>query len=193
MFTFDIETAGTESNSVILSAALIEWEPGQDFTYQDLLDRACFVKFKATEQLLSFGRKTDKSTLEWWSKQNAWARVRSLMPNAGIDVGVEEGVQTLRKYYHNSSSTNKIIWIRGSLDQVVMDSLCRAADLPELAKYNTYRDVRTAIDLLIPGAVDGYCTVPGFDRAHVKKHDPVHDCAYDIMMMRYGDTHETDT
>ena len=46
MFMFDVETLGVDSNSVVLSAGLVHFEPGANQSYQDLLDNACFVKFK---------------------------------------------------------------------------------------------------------------------------------------------------
>ena len=51
MFMFDVETLGVDSNSVVLSAGLVHFEPGKNQSYQDLLDNACYVKFKAKEQI----------------------------------------------------------------------------------------------------------------------------------------------
>lgn len=185
MFMFDIETAGIESTSVVLSAAIIYWSHEEDFTYNDLIKRAKFVKFDAAEQIKKYKRITDKSTLEWWAQQSEHARNLSLVPHA-LDHDVDEGMDALRDYYKNAPVKGDTIWIRGSLDQLAIDSLTRSAGVPDLAKFWVYRDVRTAIDLLCETAKNGYCDVPGFDKTEVKKHDPVHDCAYDIMMMRYG-------
>jgi len=187
MFMFDIETGGIESTSVVLSAAIIHFTLQEDFTYQDLLDRACFVKFDAAEQIKKYKRVTDKGTLEWWEKQGKHARELSLIPGP-IDYDVEEGMVKLRGYYKNTpvADNNRTIWVRGSLDQLAIDSLTRAAGCGDLGHYTAYRDVRTAIDLLCETASNGYCDVPGFDKSQVIKHDPIHDCAYDIMMMRYG-------
>ncbi len=53
-----------------------------------------------------------------------------------------------------------------------------------------WRDVRTMIDCLMNGGGNGYCNIDSsrtdFNSAVVVKHDPVQDCAFDIMMMRYG-------
>lgn len=187
MFCFDIETLGIESTAVILSAAIIEWEPEEEFTYSDLIKRAVFVKFDALEQVRKFKRTTDRSTREWWDKQSEHAKKLSLIPNADMDVSVEEGVAKLRGVVKNSTSKNKTMWVRGSLDQLAIDSLTRVAEVSDVAHFTSYRDVRTAVDILVPGASGGYCNIPGFDRSQVQKHDPVHDCAYDIMMMRYGE------
>ena len=42
MFIFDIETLGVESNAVILSAALIYFDPEKQPSYQDLLNKISF-------------------------------------------------------------------------------------------------------------------------------------------------------
>jgi hypothetical protein len=73
MFIFDVETLGVESNAVILSAALIHFDPEKRPTYQDLIDDACFVKFKAKEQGHN-GRTISKSTLEWWKTQHEYVK-----------------------------------------------------------------------------------------------------------------------
>ena len=64
MFIFDTESLGVESNAVVLSAALIHFDPEMRPTYDDLLEDACFVKFSAKEQI-DMGRTISKSTLQW--------------------------------------------------------------------------------------------------------------------------------
>jgi hypothetical protein len=65
---FDVETLGVESNCVVLSAAMVHFDPEKRPTYQDLLDNACFVKFDVKQQLTA-GRSASKSTLGWWKDQ----------------------------------------------------------------------------------------------------------------------------
>jgi len=79
------------------------------------------------------------------------------------------------------------MWARGSLDQLVIDSLAKKFDLQPLTDYNRWRDVRTAVDILY-GTTNGYCEIeyPNFERAACIKHHPVHDCALDAMMLMYG-------
>lgn len=177
---------GTESTSVVLSAAIVEWEADEDFTYDDLLNRAVFVKFNVVEQVTKYKRVIDKGTLDWWERQSSHAKKMSFIPSSS-DISVEEGMTCLRNYVANSKSKNKVMWVRGSLDQMVIDSLSRAAGIPDLAPYWSYRDVRTAIELLYTKSRNGYCNVPGFNDSMVHKHDPIHDCAYDAMMLRYGE------
>jgi hypothetical protein len=177
---------GVESNAVVLSAALIHFDPESQPTYQDLLDAACFVKFNAKQQMDS-GRTVSKSTLQWWKTQHEYVRKVSLEPSHE-DVSVETGMQMFYDYmakYPNAKS--QTMWARGSLDQLAIDSLAVKFGLEEITGYNVWRDVRTAIDILY-GTSNGYVDVehPLFLRHEVIKHMPVHDAAYDAMMLMYG-------
>jgi hypothetical protein len=186
MFIFDIESLGVESNAVVLSAALIHFDPEQKPTYQDLLDNACFVKFKAKEQA-KVGRTVTLSTLEWWKNQHEYVRSVSLDPS-GDDVSAEDGLTILHNYMNKyPNARNQTMWARGSLDQLAIDSLATKLGMEPITGYAQWRDVRTAVDILY-GTSNGYCNVehPNFERAQVIKHHPVHDCAYDAMMLMYG-------
>ena len=186
MFIFDIETLGVESNAVVLSAALIHFDPEKKPTYQDLLDNACFVKFNAKEQM-DVGRTVTKGTLDWWKEQHEYTRKVSLEPSRE-DMTVENGFKQFYDYMAKyERPMDQTMWARGSLDQMAIDSLARKVDLQPITNYNMWRDVRTAVDILC-GTTDGYCDVdhPDFKRHEVIKHHPVHDCALDAMMLMYG-------
>lgn len=186
MFMFDVETLGVDSNSVILSAGLIHFDPEKKPSYQDLLDDACFVKFKAKEQV-EMKRSVDLGTLEWWKNQHEYVRGCSMEPSSE-DVTSEQAFTIMHNYMNRFPNSDKqTMWARGSLDQMVIDNLARKIDSQPLTGYNMWRDVRTAIDILY-GTTNGYCEIdfPGFERASVIKHHPVHDCALDIMMLMYG-------
>jgi hypothetical protein len=186
MFVFDVETLGVESTAVVLSAAMVHFDPEKRPTYQDLLDNACFVKFDVKEQL-SVGRSSSKSTLEWWKTQHEYVRKVSLDPSRE-DMNVENGMQQFYDYMAKfTNAKQQTMWARGSLDQMVIDSLAVKFGLEEITGYNVWRDVRTAVDILY-GTTNGYVEVvhPLFDRHNVIKHHPVHDCALDAMQLLYG-------
>lgn len=187
MFVFDVETLGIESTSVILSAALIHFDPEKQPSYQDLLDNALFVKIKSKDQVERLKRTVDIGTIEWWQNQHEYVRKVSLEPSSD-DMTAEEAVTALHNYMNKyPNAQDQTMWTRGSLDQMVIDSLCKKLDMQLLTGYNVYRDARTAIDILT-GSTTGYCNVehPTFNRASVIKHHPVHDCALDAMMLLYG-------
>lgn len=186
MFIFDVETLGVESNAVVLSAALIHFDPEKRPTYQDLLDDACFVKFSAKEQA-QLGRTVSKSTLEWWKEQHEYTRKVSFDPSRE-DMTAENAINALKAYMAKFPNAEKqTMWARGSLDQLVIDSLCVKLGMQEITGYNMWRDVRTAVDILF-GTTNGYVEVdhPLFKRHEVIKHHPVHDCALDAMQLMYG-------
>jgi hypothetical protein len=188
MFIFDVETLGVESNAVVLSAALIHFDPEKRPTYQDLLNDACFVKFNGRQQM-NAGCTVSKSTLAWWKEQHEYIRNVSLVPSKD-DLSVEEGLARLHEYMAKfPNAKEQTMWARGSLDQLVIDSLAVRFGLEEITGYNMWRDVRTAVDILY-GTTNGYVDVdhPLFKRHEVIKHHPVHDCALDAMQLMYGKT-----
>ena len=187
MFLFDVETLGVESTAVILSAALIHFNPEDKPSYQDLLDNACFVKIKSKDQAERLKRTVDLGTLEWWSNQHEYVRSVSFDPKAS-DLTPEQAIEQLHNYMNRFPDANKqTMWARGSLDQMVIDSLAKKLDMQPITGYNMWRDVRTAVDILY-GTTNGYVEVdhPTFQRASVIKHHPVHDCALDAMQLMYG-------
>lgn len=187
MFIFDVETLGVESNAVILSAALIHFDPEKQPTYQDLLDDACFVKLNAKDQIERLKRTVDMGTIEWWKNQHEYTRSVSFDIKSN-DLLAEDAITTLHNYMNKFPNANKqTMWARGSLDQMAIDSLARKLSFQTITDYNLWRDVRTAVDILY-GTINGYCDVdhPQFKRHEVIKHHPVHDCALDAMMLMYG-------
>lgn len=187
MFIFDVETLGVESTTVVLSAALIHFDPEQNPSYQDMLDDSCFVKLSAKNQIERAKRTVSKDTLKWWDSQHEYTKKVSLVPSKD-DLTPEEAFARMHAYKSKfANHENQTIWARGSLDQMAIDSLAHAFDLQPLAGYNLWRDVRTAVDILY-GTSNGYCEVdhPTFKRHEVIKHHPIHDCALDAMMLMYG-------
>jgi len=182
---FDVETLGTESNSVLLSAAIIHFDFDDQCSYSEFVDRACFVKFDMKEQVTKYKRVSVPDTIKWWEKQSEIPRKLALEPSKQ-DLAAIDGIEKLRYYIESNGGKEQIFWARGSLDQMVIDSLCRDVGVPVLAMYNKWRDVRTAVDFLSDKSKDGYCRIKNFNPdLHVIKHVPQNDCALDIMMMLY--------
>ena len=195
MFMFDIETLGIESTAVVLSAAIICFDPEKDsdISFRELVERGLLVKFDAKDQVKRLDRTMTKSTLDWWGKQGDYQQKLSFVPDASRDLITEDGLQAIRKYinqYHRGADPHTMtIWARGSLDQMAIDSLALKAGVERIAPFNRWRDVRTAVDLMTDSK-NGYCKVTDLDRDEVVKHDPVHDCALDILMLLRGESSE---
>jgi hypothetical protein len=187
MFAFDIETLGAESTSVILSYAIVYFDPDTKPTYQQLLDKTLFVKLDAKDQIKNYKRTICKDTLEWWSKQHEYIQGISLTPKPD-DVSAVGAFRMLSEYIRRvPNAENQTFWQRGSLDQVVLDSLCRALYEEPIVRYSNWRDVRTAIDILY-GSTNGYVEIdhPEFNKDLVLKHHPSHDICLDVMQLLYG-------
>lgn len=184
MLVYDIETMGTDSDSVIASAGIVYVDETRKQSFDELIHEGLFVKFDIEYQIKHLHRKVDPNTIEWWNKQHKSIRDYSFKP-LDTDMKPEVGIRLLREYCQKHNSTT--IWTRGSLDQMATDHLARQVGEQEIMPYNAYRDCRTAIDIFT-GSTNGYCSVnyPGFESYNVLKHNPVHDSAYDAMMLVYG-------
>jgi hypothetical protein len=191
MWMYDVETLGIESNSVILSMALIYFNPEEKPTFKQLVDNAFFVKLNAKDQIERLGRKVTKSTLEWWNEQNVFTRGMSFTVSPD-DVTAEDALDQMREFVVNQitktpDAANCTVWARGNLDQMCLGSLENKLDRGPIFHFGRWRDVRTAVDIFT-GSKNGYCNVDHaeFNRDDVIKHNPIHDCAYDAMMLMYG-------
>ena len=187
MIVFDIETLSKKSSSVILSMAATYFDPVKKTSYKELRDNAFFVKFDVDDQLKRLNRVMDRSTLDWWSKQCLNVRNKSLKPSAN-DVKFEDGYAAMVEWNKQLDDNKCWIWIRGSLDQVILDDMLDQLGIEPMWHFSRFRDVRTALDLLY-GSTNGYPEVnyENFNfLTHIVKHDPVDDVVYDAMMMQFG-------
>lgn len=188
-FAFDIETLGIESNSIVLSAAIIYFDLDERPTLKELIDRALFVKFDAVEQKKA-GRSITPSTLTWWKEQHEYIRKLSFAPRDD-DYSMVDGINELRKYvkkYGNGKSD--MMWARGGLDQMAIESLARTAGVESFHDYNAWMDIRTALRCLKGNCNDrGYVHLPDtiMESYEVTKHHPRDDSALDIMMILHGE------
>jgi len=182
----DIETLGTESNSVILSAAIcfVDLE-SESFSINGLFENTLFVKFSVREQVEVYGRKTDRSTIDWWNKQCDIVKKNSFFPSKS-DLPAKEGLTVLKAYIEEQCNPQEtIVFIRGSLDQVATDSLCKAVEMEPLFPYHVYRDCRTYIECMSSTAKRGYCDVnpnifQDYNRENIIKHRPQDDVVLDL-------------
>ena len=193
MFCFDVETLGKESNSVMLSMAAIHFDPAKGKSYKEYKDSAFFVKFDVEDQIRRLNRKMGKTTMQWWAKQCDNVKTVSFKPNKEIDVKFEDGYEQMRKWAASFNEPTSWVWARGNLDQLIMDSFEEQLEIEPIWPFQRWRDVRTAIDILYE-TDKGYVNVvvpPWVDTfdptLHVTKHNPIDDCAFDIMQLLYGE------
>lgn len=186
-FCFDIETLSTESTAIVLSLAVVhfDFEHDTSVTYDKLVERSLYVKFKMKEQH-DMGRHVSKSTLEWWKKQGTNIRDLCFVPTAA-DMMAVDGLNALNAYVKEHGSTGSMFWARGSLDQMALESLCRKVDVKTPVIYNMWMDIRTAIRLTKETSDErGYCDIPNFDSSTVDKHNPIADISLDVLQLVQG-------
>jgi len=184
-FVFDIETCAIDSKAIVLSAAIVHFDLDEDLTYEDLVQRSLYVKFKAREQK-TLGRIYDKETLNWWMTQPEAIRTLCFTPSAR-DLDPKEGIKQIRSYVAEHGGSKSFMWARGSLDQMVFESFCKDYQEPTIIHYNSWMDVRTAIRITKETADKyAYCTIPGFMKDIVDKHNPIADVCYDALQLIKG-------
>lgn len=199
-FIIDYETFSSTSKSAVIDLALITFnpDPTKVETFKELVSRGQRIKFNLAEQ--SKKRLFSKATIAWWKSQSAEAKANIGPSNK--DVSTLEGTLLALEYLKN----NKVDpwksqgWCRGmSFDFPIFTDLIRdikrsegiseenidTFDL-EPIKFWNQRDVRTAIECY--SMVRGLTTTPlpmgsldGFIA-----HDSIHDCAKDILMLKYA-------
>lgn len=187
MFCFDVETLGVESNSVILSMACIHFLPENNPTYKELKDSAFFVKLNVRDQVENYSRKINKDTIAWWEKQCLNTKNWSYIPDKN-DKPLADGIDALHEWAKSKNDNDSWVWARGSLDDIILQSAERQIKVDHVFSYSRWRDVRTAIDIM-KLTKNGYCEVEHPDFLYerdVTKHNPIDDCALDIMMLLYG-------
>ena len=194
MIFFDIETLGTESTSVVLSIGAVYIASNDEpISWDRTIHEGVFIKFDAKEQIERYNRVMLKSTLDWWLKQGEVQQRCSVKPSKD-DLSVKAGLDAFHKWFRAIPNwKEELVWVRGGLDQMCYESLCRAAEIEPVVPYNQYRDVRTALQCLYPEhEKNGYIgvdvtMVPDFSRDKVVKHHPVHDSLFDACMLLFPD------
>lgn len=191
MLVFDVETMGVESTTVILSAAILYLDTNKENTWESLYADSLFIKFSVKDQVENYNRTFDKNTIEWWNKQCHNVKKQSFFPSKN-DLPAYEGIEIIRDYIReHCNPDNTLIWTRGSLDQMSIDSLCKAVGTDLLVRYSNYRDMRTYVDLVATNPKRGYCDIdaskyPGtWDRNVVMKHNPIDDIVLDALQLLY--------
>ena len=194
MYCLDIETLGCESTAVVLSIALVYFDESKEgHTWESLTENTVFVKLSAKEQIEKYKRTIDKSTIEWWKKQPDLPRHISFTPK-NTDITAKDAIDVLKRYIKQQSKNpqKELVWIRGSLDQMAVDSLCNVMGEERLFPYWNYRDVRTFISFNTDTGANGYAQIdedlyPGtWNKEEVIKHNPIHDIALDCLQIIYG-------
>ena len=192
MFFLDIETLSTKQDGVIVSVGLVYIANTDPKPFTDILKDSIFVKFDAAQQK-ALHRKADKSTMDWWKKQDHDTLKRNVLPSPD-DLSPMDGITALKKFIYEKSGriTGHTCFTRGGMDAMMLDHLCiDSLEVKPLFPFWEYRDVRTAIEFLYPHNERSYVTIdeercPGANAYMAMKHSPDIDAALDAAMILYG-------
>lgn len=186
---YDFETLSQNpDDGVAVSLAALTYSESRfidnPYGYFELVEDAKYVKFAVAEQVRTFGRKIEASTLDWWKKQGADAQA-ALAPS-NIDVTVQflpEFLQAVVGEQH-FGDFNKVYTRGNTFDPLFLKSLLKHSDMEDPFNWWALRDTRSFIDGLAYGEGISNKFVPeGLDELFVA-HDPRHDIAMDVMRMQ---------
>jgi len=186
---YDFETLGKDPReSVVLSMAALPFTEERfvtdnPYTYNELLMNAKFIKFNVKEQVEVYGRKVDKETLEWWSKQSPEAR-KSLAPSKD-DAPLIELHPFLMDLLNNPKDAKKIYTRGNTFDPIFLESLLQNINQVDPFPWWNIRDTRSMIEGMTFGTDIRNDFMPDELKEHFIHHNPIHDIAIDVMRLQY--------
>ena len=182
---FDFETLSQDqTNGVVISMAMLNFSETRfdsdiSYKFDELVEQTHFIKFNVEEQVKTFNRKIDKSTLEWWNKQGDVAKSQ-LIPN-----DEDVSISTLYNFFIVNKSANiRKVYTRGNtFDPMILEHIMRQTNNPMPYQWWEIRDTRSIIEGLAWGSdLDNKFTPPNCES--FQHHDPRHDIALDVMRMQ---------
>lgn len=188
MFTFDVETLHNGPRAVILSMGCIHFN-GNEKSIDELQQNIFFSKLDASKQSM---RIISESTITWWKNQSKEAKEYSFNRDKRHDEDPVEAINRFHSWIKQVEPKFKhgVFWSRGSFDSILYEDLCVDFKIEPIIPWNRWRDIRTAVDILVGGknGMNGYAgidinVVKNFDESQLIAHQPVDDCLRDTLML----------
>lgn len=188
-FIIDIETGGYPPNGIVFDIAVIPFVLDEDFDFDSLVQRGLKIKLSSTKQ---GDRVFDKGVTDWWKKQSPEAK-QNLLPFEEGETP-DDAIDILMAFLKNNGVDfwKSHIWTRGNYDmQFIVDMIrtklgTRETFYNEPVFFGNCRDIRTGLEQIL--LTRDACIAPlhkdvlqGF-----VKHDSIHDCAKDVLMLNYA-------
>ena len=185
---YDFETLGQYPNeSVVLSMAALPFTEqrfiaDEPYSYEELLYSAKFIKFSVQDQVKQYGRKIDKESVEWWSKQPEEARA-SFTPS-DIDAPLVELHPFIMDLVDDPSKVKKVYTRGNTFDPIFLESLLHSINKKDPFPWWNIRDTRSMIEGMSYGAdMRNDFIIPELKDKFVLHH-PTHDIAMDVMRLQ---------
>ena len=183
---YDFETLGQDqTKSAVVSFAMITFSErhysSDPYEFDELINKANFIKFDVKDQINNYGRKINKETLDWWNQQGVAAK-KQLNPSSN-DRKISELYSFIKDNIQGMSI--KKTYTRGNtFDPMFLTSLMRDTSNEEPFHWRTIRDTRSMIDGMAFGMKLNNNFMPDGYGEQFIAHDPRHDCALDIIRMQ---------
>ena len=184
---YDFETLSQDTrNGVVLSFAITQYTEKRFFevpyTFEELVATSHFIKFDVSEQVKKYGRKIDKSTVDWWAQQGDEAK-KQLAPSPE-DRSISELFDFIDERITNRKNIRKAFTRGNTFDAIFLECLMKDIGKPDPFHWSTIRDTRSMIEGMTFGLDISNSFVPTELQKNFIKHDPRADVAMDIMRMQ---------
>jgi|TARA_B110000259_G_C13935492_1_gene370661 hypothetical protein len=137
----DIETLGISHNSIILTIGVVKFT--RDTLKENIKKLDSFYRRIDIKSCLNAGLTQDKSTREWWERQNNEVKYEAL-ENPNNRVPIEQALQELSDWIKPS----KFIWANSpEFDCVILDNAYKNCNLKTPWSFWNTRDCRTLYDI----------------------------------------------
>lgn len=184
---YDYETlSNVPAEAPVTSMAITRFDSArfvsQPYTLEEIVATASYHKFDVAEQVQKFGRKINKSTLDWWMEQDKEVRDAQIAPKP-TDISITE----LRTIFLQHYQKGDLVFTRGNtFDPIITDFMLKAMGQdPNLHYYGDLRDTRSYIDGMSYGSdLSNGFTPPELEDKTIDKHDPRVDIALDILRIQ---------
>ena len=187
---FDFETLSLDRFRCVISCVAgiqfseERYTSDDPYTFDELLDLCKFAKFDVGSQVKNYGRKIDKSTLDWWRTQPK-AVQNMLIEPSDSDVPFEQILVFFKSLMPTPESVTKVYTRGNTFDPIILDGALEQLKGLELYQHWKVRDTRSTIDGLAYGAdIKNSFVIPGLENRFIA-HDPRHDIAMDVLRMQY--------
>lgn len=193
-YIIDMETLSNKSNAAIIDLAAIVFREDIENppTFQELVSRGIKIKFSLKSQTK---RHKMKSVIDWWREQVFEAK-KNLKPSAE-DVTIDEGMRMFNDYIRRPDFKidywKSLAWCRGNsfdfpmFEDMLSEHLQQDDTIfQQPVNFSRQRDIRTAIEQNLCKRMQTICPLPKGTLDGFIKHDSIHDCAKDILMMIYS-------
>jgi len=181
---YDFETLSQDQiNGVVTCLAVLKFDESRfvdkAYTFKELVNSAKVMKFSVEEQVKTYERKIDKSTLDWWKEQGSDAQ-KWIKPSDD-----DRALEELYDFFMEAAGGHATkFYTRGNtFDPILLESIMKQIHKPMPYHWWEVRDTRSLIEGLSWGSKLENKFIPP-DCDELVKHNPTHDIALDVMRIQ---------